>query len=436
MAQEFPHIVVVGGGAGGLELVTRLGNGVGKAARAMITLVDRSSTHLWKPLLHEVAAGSMDSHAHELDYLAQAHWHHFTFCHGALADIDRQRKTVVVAPIHDESGVEIIPCRELRYDTLIVAIGSVTNDFGVPGVLQYAFRLDHAENAERFHLRLINTCVAKNYAAEGARRLDIAIVGGGATGVELAAELHNATRVLAAYGLENFDPARDIRLRLFNADARILPMLPEHVASAVTDALRSLDIDVRCSEQVVEVGANFVRTGNGDTFPSDITVWAAGVRATRRLAGMGGLESNRINQLVVLPTLQTTRDENIFALGDCSALPREGRPGFLAPTAQAAHQQATHLARTMKRRLEGLPPEPFRYRDYGSLVSLGEYSTIGTLMGFIPGKGVRVEGFYAKLMYISLYKMHLLALHGFFKMALDTIAQSIRRRIGPQIKLH
>jgi NADH dehydrogenase len=213
-------------------------------------------------------------------------------------------------------------------------------------------------------------------------------------------------------------------------------MLPEHVASAVTDALRGLDIDVRCSEQVVEVGANFVRTGNGDTFPSDITVWAAGVRATRRLAGMGGLESNRINQLVVLPTLQTTRDENIFALGDCAALPREGRPGFLAPTAQAAHQQATHLARTMKRRLEGLPPEPFRYRDYGSLVSLGEYSTIGTLMGFIPGKGVRVEGFYAKLMYISLYKMHLLALHGFFKMALDTIAQSIRRRIGPQIKLH
>jgi NADH:ubiquinone reductase (H+-translocating) len=436
MAKEFPHIVVVGGGAGGLELVTRLGDSVGKAGLAKITLVDRSSTHLWKPLLHEIAAGSMDSHAHELDYLAQAHWHHFTFCHGALAAIDRERKLIVVAPIHDENGSEIIPRRELDYDTLIVAIGSVTNDFGVPGVLQNAFRLDHAENAERFHVRLINTCVAKNYAADGARTLDIAIVGGGATGVELAAELHNATRVLAAYGLENFDPARDIRLRLFNADTRILPMLPERISGAITDVLRGLDIDVRCTEQIVEVGADFVRTKSGATFPSDLTVWAAGVRAARRLSGMGGLESNRINQLLVLPTLQTTRDADIFAFGDCAAFPREGQAGFLAPTAQAAHQQASHLARTIKRRLNGLPPLPFHYHDYGSLVSLGEYSTIGSLMGFLPGKGVRVEGFYAKLMYLSLYKMHLMALHGFFKMALDTVAQLIRRRIGPRVKLH
>jgi NADH dehydrogenase len=433
---DSPHIVIVGGGAGGLELATRLGNSAGKAGSAKITLVDRASTHLWKPLLHEIAAGSMDNHAHELDYLAQAHWHHFTFCHGALDGIDRERKRIAVAPIKDENGVEIIPQRELVYHTLVVAIGSVTNDFGVPGVLEYAFRLDHAEDAERFHQRLINTCVAKNYASSGNHALDIAIIGGGATGVELAAELHNATRVLAAYGLENFDPARDIHIRLFNADARILPMLPERIADAVTGILRALEIDVRCNEQVIEVGADCVRTKAGATFPADLTVWAAGVRAIRRLAEMGGLESNRTNQLVVLPTLQTTRDADIFALGDCAACPRDGHPGTIPPTAQAAHQQASHLTQTIRRRLKGLPPQPFRYRDYGSLVSLGEYSTVGTLMGFISGHSFSVEGLYAKLMYISLYKLHLMALHGFIKMALDTVVQLIRRRIGPRVKLH
>lgn len=434
--QEPPHIVIVGGGAGGLELATRLGDAMGRAGTAKITLVDRASTHLWKPLLHEVAAGSMDSTAHELDYLAQAHWHHFSFCFGALDGLDRERKRISVAPILDETGIEIIPRREVAYHTLVVAIGSITNDFGTPGVMEHAFRLDHAEDAERFHQRLINTCIAKNYAASDMRAFNVAIVGGGATGVELAAELHNTTRVLAAYGLENFDPAQDIHIRLFNADARILPMLPERIADAVTAALHALGIDVRCGDLVIEVGRDFVRTKAGAVFPSDLTVWAAGVRATRRLAGIGGLESNGANQLVVLPTLQTTLDADIYAFGDCAACPRIGHAGIIPPTAQAAHQQASHLLSTMRRSLQGLAPEPFRYRDYGSLVSLGEYSTIGSLMGFLSGHSIAVEGLYAKFMYISLYKMHLLALHGFFKMALDTVAQLIRRRIGPRVKLH
>jgi NADH:ubiquinone reductase (H+-translocating) len=430
------QIVIVGGGAGGLELATRLGNSLGRAKTASITLVDRCSTHLWKPLLHEVAAGSMDIHAHELDYLAQAHWHGFTFCHGALDGIDRARKCIVVAAMLDETGAEIIPRREIAYDTLVIAVGSVTNDFGVPGVLQYAFRLDHAGDAERFHTRLINTCVRKNFDADGHREFNVAIIGGGATGVELAAELHNTTRILAAYGLENFVPERDIHLRLFDSGPRILPMLPERLAESTTEVLKGLNIDVRCGEQVSEVGADFIRTKNGAAFPADITVWAAGVRAERHMADIGGLETNRINQLVVLPTLQTTRDENIFAFGDCAACPREGHPGTIPPTAQAAHQQASHLANSIRRRLTGLAPKPYRYRDYGTLVSLGEYSTVGTLMGFISGQSFRVEGLYARLMYLSLYKMHLVALHGFFKMALDAVGQSIRRRTGPRVKLH
>src|SRR3954469_3525448 len=115
------HIVIVGGGAGGLELATRLGDRLGRRRRAAVTLVDRSPTHLWKPLLHEVAAGSLDIHAHQLDYLAQARWHHFTFAQGALEGLDRWKHEVAVAPVLDEAGAEVIPRRTLRYDTLVLA---------------------------------------------------------------------------------------------------------------------------------------------------------------------------------------------------------------------------------------------------------------------------------------------------------------------------
>ena len=226
------RVVVVGGGAGGLELATRLGDSLGRAAAAHVTLVDRGRTHLWKPLLHEVAAGSMDIHAHQLDYLAQARWHHFTFALGALAGLDRARREIRVAPVTDDEGVEILPERRVAYDTLVIAIGSESNDFGTPGVRENAFTIDNAWQAHLFHRRLVNACFRANFESSypaGAsqprdgRVLDIAIVGAGATGVELAAELHNTIRVLTGYGLESFHPETQIRIRVVEAGARILP---------------------------------------------------------------------------------------------------------------------------------------------------------------------------------------------------------------------
>jgi NADH:quinone reductase (non-electrogenic) len=432
------HIVIVGGGAGGLELATRLGARLGRKGRAAVTLVDRSPTHLWKPLLHEVAAGSLDIHTNQLDYLAQARWHHFTFAQGELEGLDRWKREVAVSPVLDETGAEVIPRRSLRYDTLVIALGSVSNSFGVPGVAEHAFMLDSAEQADRLHRRLVNACLQANYRAGDRKsgRLDVVIVGGGATGVELAAELHNTTRVLAGYGLENIDPDRYVRLTLVNADPRILAVLPERISEATKNILVSLGVDVRSGEQVTEVTASAVRTKSGHFFPADIAVWAAGIKCAEVLRGLGGLETNRLNQLVVLETLQTTRDPDVFALGDCAACPWPGHPTPVPPRAQAAHQQASLLVRTMERRLRGEPPLAFRYRDFGSLVSLGEYSTVGTLMGFISGKSLRVEGWFARLMYISLYKLHLLALHGFVGVALDTLARFLKRSTEPQVKLH
>jgi NADH dehydrogenase len=433
-----PHrIVIVGGGAGGLELATRAGDRLGRRGLAEVTLVDKNETHLWKPLLHEVAAGSMDIHAHQLDYLAQARWHYFNFCSGALDGLDRARREIRVAPTTDERGGEVLPRRRLPYDTLVIAIGSVANTFGVPGVAEHAYALESAEDADRFHRHLINACLQANYRSESApARLRVVIVGGGATGVELAAELHNTTRVLAAYGLENIDPERFLQLTLLDAGPRVLPMLPERIAAAVTSALRDIGVTVACSEQVVEVTPSEVKTRSGHAFPADLAVWAAGIKGAEVLKDLDGLETNRLNQLVILPTLQTTRDPDVFALGDCSSLPREGKGPAVPPAAQAAHQQASHLLRSLQRRLDGRPLAPFRYRDFGSLVSLGEYSTIGSLMGFVSGKSYRVEGWFARYMYLLLYKMHLYALHGPLGVILDSLARFLRRSTEPQVKLH
>lgn len=428
------RIVVVGGGAGGLELATKLGERFGRPGRAQVTLVDRSRTHLWKPLLHEVAAGSMDMHDHQLDYLAQARWHCFTFAQGALAGLDRAAREIAVARVLDDEGHEILPERRIGYDTLVIAIGSESNDFGTPGVREHAFTLDNTWQAHLFHRRLVNACFRANFANDGAV-LDIAIVGAGATGVELAAELHNTIRVLAGYGLQSFDPSRQIHLTVIEAGPRILAGLPDHVAAGALKVLTDLGVDVLTSEKVVEVSPAGLRTASGREVRGDFVVWAAGIRCAEVLKDLDGLESNRVNQLVVLPTLQATRDEDVFAIGDCSAAPwKEGRT--VPPRAQSAHQMSSHLVKTIGRRLAGEPPLPYRYRDFGSLVSLGQYDTVGQLMGFISSEKFRVEGWIAKFFYVSLYRQHIWALHGFWRMALDTLARMIRRQTEPKVKLH
>jgi NADH:quinone reductase (non-electrogenic) len=428
------RIVIVGGGAGGLELATKLGDRLGRAGRAHVTLIDRSRTHLWKPLLHEVAAGSMDIHAHQLDYLAQARWHGFTFVLGALAGLERQAHHVRVAAVADDEGTEILPPRRVPYDTLVIAIGSESNDFGTPGVRENAFTIDNAWQAHLFHRRLVNACFRANFAADG-RVLHIAIVGAGATGVELAAELHNTLRVLTAYGLENFHPERQIHIALVEAGPRLLPGLPEYLADETRKTLERLAVEVLTNERVVEVAPERVKTATGREVPAHFTVWAAGIRCNEVLKELDGLESNRLNQLVVRETLQATRDDDIFALGDCASAPWTAER-TVPPRAQAAHQQSDHLVKTITDRLHGRPPRAFRYRDFGSLVSLGNYQSVGTLMGFVTGGTLRLEGLLAKLFYVSLYRLHVWALYGFWRMALDTLARTIRRQTDPKVKLH
>jgi NADH dehydrogenase len=432
------HIIIVGGGAGGIELATRLGDTLGRRGKAQVTLIDRARTHLWKPLLHEVAAGSMDLSHYELDYLAQAHWHHFRYRIGEMIGLDRARREVHVAPHVDEDGNQVTPAHSFQYDTLVIAVGSLTDDFGIPGVADHALRLDTPEQAARFHRRLVNAFI-RAHAQQSLLRpeqLQVAIIGAGATGVELAAELRKTTRQLAAFGLDRIDPDKDIRLHVIEAADRVLPALPERLSRAAERVLAKLGVQVHTSARVAEVMANGVRLQNGQIIPAELVVWAAGVKAPDFLRHLDGLETNRVNQLVVRPTLQTTRNDDIFAFGDCAACPWEGEGTTVPPRAQAAHQQATHMVKQIKNRLVGRPLRPFRYRDLGSLVSLGRSHGVGTLMGMLRGSSLFVEGFIARIMYLSLHRLHELRVHGFAKMALDTLVRLITRRIEPHVKLH
>ncbi|MFM9038340.1 MAG: NAD(P)/FAD-dependent oxidoreductase, partial [Betaproteobacteria bacterium] len=411
-----PNIVVVGGGAGGLELVTRLGDSLGRKGRASVTLVERGRTHFWKPHLHELAAGTMDLDVHELDYLAQSHWHGFRYRMGEMRGIDREAKHIVVAPVYDEQGEMIVPQRSIPYDVLVLAVGSRTNDFGTPGVAEHAVALESTEEADRFHRRLVNAFLRAHAQPEalGPDQLQVAIVGAGATGVELAAELHNATRALVSFSLDNIDPDKHIRIHLIEASDRILPALPERLSAKALRLLQGLDVEVHLNARVAEILPRAVRLSDERLIPAEMVVWAAGVKAPEFLSQVG-LQSNTIHQILVNEGLQSLSDPSIFALGDCAAAPWLGKPAgsLVPPRAQAAHQQASFLVHQIQRRLANQPLKPWHYRDFGSLVSLGEYSTVGNLMGNFVGGNMWLEGLFARWMYLSLYKMHELALHGF-----------------------
>ena len=428
------RIVIVGGGAGGLELATRLGKTLGRKGSAEITLVDANLTHIWKPLLHEVAAGSLNSSEDELNYVAQAKWNHFQFQLGRMSGLDRATKQIQLAATLDEEGRELLPARTLGYDTLVIAVGSNTNDFGTLGAAQHCLFLDTRKQAERFHQQLLNHYLRAHAGDPAKEKISVAIVGAGATGVELAAELHHAAHELAAYGLDRIKP-EDMHITIIEAGPRVLPALPERISVPVHKTLEKLGVKVMTNAAVSEVSADTLKTANGDVIEASLKVWAAGIRAPAFLKDIDGLETNRINQLVVRPTLQTTLDDDIFAFGDCAACPQPGSDRNVPPRAQAAHQQASLLAKSLKARLEGKELASYTYRDYGSLVSLSRFSAVGNLMGNLTGS-VMLEGWMARMFYVSLYRMHQMALYGTFRTLMLMLGSRIGRGTEPRLKLH
>lgn len=432
--EKIPKIVVVGGGAGGLELVTRLGEKLGRRKKAEVVLIDRNTSHLWKPLLHEIAVGAMDDGIDAVSYRGHAINHHFHFRLGNVIGIDREAKQVVLAPMRDEDGVQFLPETRINYDYLVMALGSICNDFNTQGVKEHCIFLDNPAQARRFRSKMINCFLRIQRLPEQFNEVKIAIVGAGATGVELSAELHHAVKEIHNYGFSAVTNSQ-LKVTLIEAGPRILGALPERISRTAHRELESLGVTLKLNTVITRASAEGLETKDGEAISADLIVWAAGIKIPDFMRDIGGLETNRINQLVVNPFLQTTRDPDIFALGDCAEF--TGTDGQKAPPrAQAAHQMATTCYKNLLATLQKKPLQNYVYRDHGSLISLSEYSTVGNLMGNLSSGSFFVEGRLARIAYISLYRMHQIAIHGTMRTGLVMLSSGLNRWLRPSLKMH
>ena len=426
-----PNILVIGGGAGGLELVARLGRKYGKTGKANVTLIDKSPIHIWKPRLHELAVGVLNSDIDGILYREHARKNGYHYERGELSGLNRQEKTITLGPVANDDGEVLLDQRQFQYDILVLAIGSLTHDFNTPGAKAHCFFLDNIQSAEKFQKKLLEQFIKLNEADSPLR---ITMIGAGATGVELAAELHHVADTLSEYGFKHVC-AEKLKTRVVEAGPQILPAVPEKVAKKAASELERLGVEILTNTRVTEVTEQGIQTSAGKLLESDLVVWAAGVKAPDFLTTLDGLQSNGRNQLLITDTLMTTEDENIFAIGDCAGL-ELGENQWVPPRAQSAHQMADTAFKNIQAILEGKALVAFEYKDHGSLVSLAKYSAIGSLMGGLSKKSWFIEGQMALAMYRLLYRAHLMAIHGAKRGWVYILADRIGKLSRPKIKLH
>ena len=431
------EIVIVGGGAGGLELACKLGRKLGPAK---VMLVDTRLYHIWKPSLHEVAAGTLDIHQEGLSYQMLAHDNGFTFVYGPMTALDANARRITVGAVKASDGEDVLHERRIEYGSLVMSVGSTSNYFGVPGAREHTISLNATEDAERFRLRLLRLMAVAEQVREerpdAVAALDVVIIGGGATGVELAAELREASGVYATYGFSRLQVKRDVRITLLEGAPRILAPLPERVSASALKLLGERGIQVVTDCRVTQIDPDKVLDNAGNVYPANLVVWAAGIRAPEFLSTLG-LPTNKGGQIEVDAQLRVKGVPGVYALGDCAAcIDESGKP--VPPRAQAAHQQADYLLKQFLRIAAGktFDEKPYRYRDYGSLVSLGKTTSVGNLMGSLRGTSWFVEGMVARFMYTSLHLMHHQAVLGSMRTGVLAIARFLIRRTTPLVKLH
>ncbi len=433
---DLSSIVIVGGGAGGLELACKLGRKLGPDR---VTLVDAKMYHIWKPSLHEVAAGTLDIHQEGLSYPMLAHNNGFNFVLGAMEGLDAHGKQLEIAAVRDDVGDEVLPKRMLQFGTLVISVGSQSNYFGVKGAQDFTISLDGPQQAESFRLKMLKHLATLDLRKklDSSASLDIVIIGAGATGVELAAELREASHVHSRYGFSGINAASDVTITILEGAPSILPVLPESVSSAALRLLEQRHITVVNNCRVVEISSKQVEDASGNRYKADLCVWAAGIKAPAWLANLG-LPVNRNNQLEVEGDLRVKGQQHIFSLGDCAACVQPDG-SMVPPRAQSAHQQADYIYKTIMNAERGKPAlsKPYLYKDHGSLVSLGSRSSVGSLMGgLFKASSMFVEGFFARSMYASLHLMHHYAVLGGMKTFLLAMARFLLKRATPLVKLH
>ena len=431
-AEGFPpkrKILVVGGGAGGVELAAALGR-QSSHLKMEVTLVDRSTRHFWKPRLHELASGLLGAGEDEMSYLALGRQNNFSFRLGELTGIDPIAKSVSISAVKDSDGNDYLAERQLHYDTLVLAFGSQVNDFGIPGVSEHCHMLDSGDEAQAFQRRVLEQAVR---VSDGlVDQLRVGIVGAGATGTELAAELHHAVGAMRRFG--GLMSQGTLEITVVDMASRVLPNCDPATSDFAARALERLGVTMRLNSSVREVTADGLVLKGGMVIPCGLKVWASGVIGLPVAAHLAGLKLDRSRRIVCDSHLLCEGAADVFALGDCASVldPATQRP--LPATAQVAHQQASYLTRAIAGHSRRAP-DSFAYKPRGSLVSLGREPAAGEIP--IPRRSqLTFNGRLPKLLYASLQLAHRAELTGWRHAVTLLVAERMRRITAPPIKLH
>lgn len=421
------RVLILGGGAGGLELASRLAGRGG----VEVTLVDREMTHLWKPRLHEFAAGTVSSTLAEISFYMLARMRGFHFEQGEVRAIDRAGARVELGAMHDEEGRELAPARFLPYDLCVVALGGVTPDFGTEGVAENAVRLDGPEDAEDFRTRFAGTMIRARSSGVPA---EIVIVGSGATGTELAAHLRNSeTGFLVRGGKARADKL--LGITILEAAPVIMPGIDEALRAKLVERLKQLDIKTVTDAKIAAIEPGAVRSVSGERWPADVSVWAAGLVGHPVLKRLADFEMDDKGRIKVDRTLRSTVDERIYVMGDAASMVAKGAEKPLPPTAQAASQQADYLTETIPLLVKGKPVEPFEFRNRGRLVQLGQAGTVGRI-GSGHGDDFLIHGQFATAAYDALQRHHQWKVLGRLRGTVAIFADMLSPAKGPALKLH
>jgi NADH dehydrogenase len=357
-----PHVVVIGGGFGGLSACRVLRN-----TSCRVTLLDRRNHHVFQPLLYQVATAALSPG----DIAAPIRWvlrraRNIRVLLAEVERIDVEKKSVVLS---DGDRVD--------YDFLIVATGASHTYFGHPEWEPYAPGLKTLEDALEIRRRVLVAFERAERETDPARRrelLTFVLVGGGPTGVELAGTLAEIARQTLRDEFRSIDPGV-ARIVLVEAGPTILATFPEQLRNAAREALRQLRVEVRESSTVTAVDAHGVLLGS-ERLDAGTVLWAAGVAASPLVRTLG-VPVDRAGRVIVEPDLSIPGHAEVFVVGDAAALQQDGH--LLPGVAQVAMQGAAHAARTILMRERGQRSAPFVYRDLGNLAIVGRGSAIADL---------------------------------------------------------
>jgi NADH dehydrogenase len=384
-----PHVVIVGSGFGGLNAATHLA-----PAPVDITVVDRDNYHGFWPLLYQVATAGLgaDDIAHPIRSIYAPH-HNINVRLGVVSGVDLEARTV------DIEGETALP-----YDYLILAAGSSTNDFGIPGVDEHAYPLKTLPDAVRLRNHVLTTFEQADAAGgdEDAGALTIVLVGGGPTGVEMAGALAELIGHNLATDFHHLDLTK-ARVVLVEMTDHLLPGFSPASQQAALRTLQEKGIDVRFKTKLAQVTGEGVSFEDGTSVPTRTVVWTAGVGANR-LAGLIPGPKGRSGTVPVEPDLSLPGHPEVFVIGDlASARGRDSQP--LPQLAQVAIQGGRRTARNIRRRLAGKRTRPFRYHNHGIMATIGRRSAVAELPG-----GLRFHGTFGWLAWLA---VHLVFLIGF-----------------------